>query len=275
MLAPTLTTVHELTLDIGSMPILVRTESAEFAQMLADRYGEFVAKEAPVAMVDLDIRLEQPGDGTRGTGHGKDEKTGYGTRDTGREDRDSGFGIRGSGIGLQTPDFGLRTPNPETLTPNPESRIPDPDRGLSSRTVIRRTHRKLVGARFKGISQVDAKTVATFSGGTKCARCARGLAGTIGKNETLAGLTDEELFGRLFRQRHGHDASLLLIAQAASLVYSFQGEATTGEGAELPVFAAMTGNAVKAPSFAAWWLCRTVTSCSSEAFGDAIAPRDS
>ncbi|MGO8792329.1 MAG: hypothetical protein ACLQVL_33785 [Terriglobia bacterium] len=128
-----MTTVHELTLDIGSMPILVRTESAEFAQMLADRYGEFVAKEAPVAMVDLDIRLEQPGDGTRGTGHGKDEKTGYGTRDTGREDRDSGFGIRGSGIGLQTPDFGLRTPNPETLTPNPESRIPDPDADLSVR----------------------------------------------------------------------------------------------------------------------------------------------
>ena len=101
---------------------------------------------------------------------------------------------------------------------------------------------KLVRGRFKNISQVDAKTIATFSGGN--ARIALALAGTVGKNETLAGLTDEELFERLFQQRHAHDASLLLIAQATSLVYSFQGEATTGDEAELPVFAVMTGKFV-------------------------------
>jgi hypothetical protein len=98
---------------------------------------------------------------------------------------------------------------------------------------------KLIRARFKTISPVDAKTIATFSGGN--ARIAVALAGTVGKNETLAGLTDEDLFGRLFQQRHDHDASLLLIAQAVSLVYSFQGDATTGDEAELPVFAAMIG----------------------------------
>jgi hypothetical protein len=65
-----------------------------------------------------------------------------------------------------------------------------------------------------------------------------------GKNETVAGLTDDELFGRLFRQRHEHDASLLLIAQAYSLVYSFQGEAITGDDAELPVFAEMIGTTI-------------------------------
>jgi hypothetical protein len=102
---------------------------------------------------------------------------------------------------------------------------------------------KLVRERFKDISRVDARTIAAFSGGN--ARIAIALAGTIGKNETLAGLTDENLFERLFQQRHAPDAPLLLIAQAASLVYSFQGEATTGNEAELPVIAAMIGITVE------------------------------
>jgi len=101
---------------------------------------------------------------------------------------------------------------------------------------------KLVRARFKSLSQVDARTIAGFSGGN--ARIAIALASTIGKNETIAGLTDEDLFGRLFQQRHAHDASLLLIGQACSLVYSFQGEAISGDQAELPVFAAMIGKSV-------------------------------
>ena len=101
---------------------------------------------------------------------------------------------------------------------------------------------KLVRARFKNLSQVDARTIAEFSGGN--ARIAIALASTIGKNETIAGLTDEDLFGQLFRQRHAHDASLLLIGQACSLVYSFQGEAIAGDDAELPVFAAMIGKSV-------------------------------
>ena len=101
---------------------------------------------------------------------------------------------------------------------------------------------KLIRARFKTLSQVSAKTIAEFSGGN--ARVAIALAGTIGKNETIAGVTDEDLFARLFKQRHEHDPSLLLIAQACSLVYSFQGDAITGGDAELPVFAAMTGENV-------------------------------
>ncbi len=50
------------------------------------------------------------------------------------------------------------------------------------------------------------------------------LAGTVEKNETIAGLNDEELFQRLFHQRHQPDESLMLAAQACSLVYSFNGE---------------------------------------------------
>lgn len=101
---------------------------------------------------------------------------------------------------------------------------------------------KLIRARFKSLSQVDAQTIAKFSGGN--ARVAIALASTVGKNETIAGITDEDLFGRLFRQRHEHDPSLLLIAQACSLVYSFEGEAITGDRAELPFFAGMISKSV-------------------------------
>jgi hypothetical protein len=89
---------------------------------------------------------------------------------------------------------------------------------------------------------VDAGTIAKFSGGN--ARIAIALAGTVGKGDKLTGLTDEDLFKRLFQQRHEHDADLLLVAQACSLVYSFQGEAVDGTEAELPVIAALTGKTV-------------------------------
>jgi hypothetical protein len=101
---------------------------------------------------------------------------------------------------------------------------------------------KLVRKRFPQVSQVDAGTIATFSGGN--ARIAIALAGTVDKGDKLTGLTDEDLFKRLFQQRHEHDADLLLVAQACSLVYSFQGEAVDGAEAELPVIAALTGKTV-------------------------------
>lgn len=91
---------------------------------------------------------------------------------------------------------------------------------------------KLVKHRFPEVSSVDAHSVAEFAGGN--ARIAIALAATIGKNEMIAGLNDEELFARLFEQRHGHDPSLLLTAQACSLVYSFQGEDVSSREASCP-----------------------------------------
>jgi hypothetical protein len=98
---------------------------------------------------------------------------------------------------------------------------------------------KLVRARFPDISQIDARTIAEFSGGN--ARIALALASTVKKTETVSGLTNTELFTRLFKQRHEYDAGLLQIAEACSLVYSFQGEALTGEDAELPVLGGLIG----------------------------------
>ena len=101
---------------------------------------------------------------------------------------------------------------------------------------------KLVARRYPEISQIDARTIAKFSGGN--ARVALALAATVGKNETIAGLSDADLFKRLFQQRHEHDPDLLLIAQACSLVYSFEGVKTQGEGAELPILAGLIGKSV-------------------------------
>jgi len=98
----------------------------------------------------------------------------------------------------------------------------------------------LVKRRFPTLSAVDSRTIAEFSGGN--ARIAIALAHTVGKNEKITGLSDEELFQRLFQQRHAPDESLLSAAQACSLVYSFQGEDTSNDGqAELVRLGAMIG----------------------------------
>jgi hypothetical protein len=75
---------------------------------------------------------------------------------------------------------------------------------------------RLVARRFPHISPVDLRTIADFSGGN--ARIAVALSETIQRGETIAGLSDENLFQRLFQQYHAPNESLLLAAQALSLV---------------------------------------------------------
>lgn len=96
---------------------------------------------------------------------------------------------------------------------------------------------KLVARRYPHLSEVDARTISDASGGN--ARIAIALADTVGRSETIAGLSDDELFQRLFRQRHDPNDALLLAAQACSLVYSFQGEALAGDEAELARLASL------------------------------------
>ncbi len=98
---------------------------------------------------------------------------------------------------------------------------------------------KLIEMRFPLLSQIDRHTIAESSGGN--ARVALALAATIGKNETVAGLSDAELFKRLFHQRHDPDASLLAIAEVCSLVYSFDGETVEGDASELAVLGGLIG----------------------------------
>jgi len=99
----------------------------------------------------------------------------------------------------------------------------------------------LVRNRFTYLSRVDARTIAEASGGN--ARIAIALAETVDRSDTISGLTNDELFQRLFRQRQDPDNALLLTAQVCALVYSFEGELMTGEEAELPRLAALAGQA--------------------------------
>jgi hypothetical protein len=106
----------------------------------------------------------------------------------------------------------------------------------SSRELIE----KLLQRRFPALSQVDGRTIAEFSGGN--ASIAIALAARIDHNETVAGLNDEQLFQRLFEQRHTPDQSLYRAAQACSLVYSFEGEnLSDGDDAEMICISDLVG----------------------------------
>ena len=98
---------------------------------------------------------------------------------------------------------------------------------------------KLINKRFTHIGQVDARTIASFSGGN--ARVAIALATTVKRGETLSGFRNEQLFERLFWQRHVPDNSLLVSAQALSLVYSFEGTDTTSDKSEICFLAGLIG----------------------------------
>jgi hypothetical protein len=111
--------------------------------------------------------------------------------------------------------------------------------------------KKLIVRRFPTMLQITAETIADNSDGN--ARIALALAATVGVNETIASLADEDLFRRLFQQGHGHDESLLAAAQALSLVYSFEGQdVSEAPNAELVRLGRMIGkNATEMYGYAA------------------------
>ena len=111
--------------------------------------------------------------------------------------------------------------------------------------------KKLIARRFPTMLQITAETIADNSDGN--ARIALALAATVGVNETIASFADEDLFRRLFQQGHTHDESLLLAAQALSLVYSFHGEnVSDDDDAELVRLGRMIGeNATEMYGYAA------------------------
>jgi len=86
---------------------------------------------------------------------------------------------------------------------------------------------KVLCNRYKFISQIDARTIAQFSGGN--ARIAIALASTLKCGENLGDLKDSELFKRLFQQRNESSSQLLEAAKVCSLVYSFNIEIDDGK----------------------------------------------
>ncbi|WP_374428722.1 hypothetical protein [Tabrizicola sp.] len=95
----------------------------------------------------------------------------------------------------------------------------------------------LVLRRYPGIGQANAHRVAEFSSGNT--RVALALAERVEVGESLAHLSDANLFDRLFQQRHGEDGRLCEHAEVLSLVYSFSIEAAEGEADELGILGSL------------------------------------
>ena len=130
-----------------------------------------------------------------------------------------------STVSLLTVEYDVRDDLPEETT---VFRLEPASEGIIER---------LVRKRFSHISQVDARTIAGFSGGN--ARVAISLVNTVQHGETLSGFHNEELFKRLFWQRNDPSDSLLVSAEACSLVYSFEGTDASSEKSELQFLASL------------------------------------
>ena len=94
---------------------------------------------------------------------------------------------------------------------------------------------KIVTEQFPGISRVDVRKIAELSDGNS--RVAIALASAVGQTASLAGLSDEKLFDRLFWQRNEPNDALQRAARACSLVYSFDGGEQEQESEELRLLA--------------------------------------
>lgn len=91
--------------------------------------------------------------------------------------------------------------------------------------------------RFSHISEVNARTIAEFSGGN--ARIAIALANTVKRGENLTGLRDNVLFNRLFEQRNEPNHRLLQAAEVCSLVYSFDSSIDDAGNNELSILGSL------------------------------------
>lgn len=95
----------------------------------------------------------------------------------------------------------------------------------------------LVLRRFPKIGPANAGRVAMFSSGNT--RVALAIAERVEDGESLANLSNADLFDRLFQQRKGEDGRLREHAEALSLTYSF---AVEGEPEELSVLGCICGS---------------------------------
>ena len=130
----------------------------------------------------------------------------------------------GSKIGLVTVEYDVRDDLPDSTKCY---RLEG-----SSGDVIK----QLLQRRYPVLSFSDLDTITAFSDGN--ARVAFALAATVTTTGELARLRDSDLFKRLFHQKNVENEDLLSCAEAASILYSFDGE-DDGPGAELNKIAAV------------------------------------
>ncbi|MGU5652295.1 hypothetical protein [Aeromonas allosaccharophila] len=101
---------------------------------------------------------------------------------------------------------------------------------------------QLVLRRFPNIGRNNARRIAEFADGN--ARVSLAIAERVEEGESLAQLSDAQLFNRLFEQRNNPDDGLREQAEILSLVYSFS-VSTAEEGQnELEVLGSISGYSV-------------------------------
>ncbi|WP_157633628.1 hypothetical protein [Thioflavicoccus mobilis] len=145
--------------------------------------------------------------------------------------------LAGSTISLITVDLDIRDERPEYT---------DVFRLQNASAAVIET---LLERRYPDLSQEIRRRIAEFSDGN--ARIAILSAEHVSPETNLADLGDERLFERLLHLRRQIDTPLLQAAEALALVYSFAGEATVGNDAELPFLAGLVGLDARALQHAA------------------------
>ncbi len=98
---------------------------------------------------------------------------------------------------------------------------------------------QLLIRRFPSIGQNNARRIAEFADGN--ARVALAIAERVEEGESLALLSDAQLFNRLFEQRNHPDGHLREQAEILSLVYSFSVSSTDAATDELEILGALSG----------------------------------
>lgn len=98
---------------------------------------------------------------------------------------------------------------------------------------------KLIIRRFPYIGQNNARRISEFADGN--ARVALAIAERVEEGESLALLSEAQLFNRLFEQRNHPDGNLREQAEILSLVYSFSISSTDAATDELEILGAIFG----------------------------------
>lgn len=102
---------------------------------------------------------------------------------------------------------------------------------------------KLLLRRFPAVGQLNARRIADFADGN--ARVALAIAERVEEGESLAKLSDDQLFNRLFEQRKSPNYDLREQAEILSLVYSFSVSSSGDEGSELAILASISDTSRK------------------------------
>lgn len=113
----------------------------------------------------------------------------------------------GSQVSLITVEYDIRDDKPQTTE---VIRIEAEGPEIAELLLLRR---------FPGIGQLNAGKIAEFANGN--ARVSLAVAERVEAGESLALLSDAQLFDRLFEQRNQPDGDLRVHAEVLSLVYSF------------------------------------------------------